>query len=205
MILYGRDLSPYVRRVAIWASLQGRAVERRPLAAMGPEWDQIRAHNPVGRVPILILEDGTHLIETFAICDWLEETAPEGKRMIPAGGLRRRDCLQRIALANAVAEKTVALVYEKNRRPEALHWEPWLERVVSQIRGGLAAMEAAAPAAEFHGGAAPDGSDIAQVCAYQMVAATNRWVLEPGYPALSALADRAMGIPAFAETDPAAC
>ena len=31
MILYGRDLSPFVRRIAIWCALQGREVERRPI------------------------------------------------------------------------------------------------------------------------------------------------------------------------------
>jgi glutathione S-transferase len=204
MILYGRDLSPFARRVAIWCALQGRVPERRKIAIAGADFDEIRAHNPVVRVPILILDDGTHLIETFAICDWLEETAPEGRRLVPERGLARRDCLQRIALANSVAEKAVAMVYEKNRRPEALHWADWQERLAGQIRGGLAAMEASAPAEGFHGGAAPDGSDIAAVCAVQFVEATNPWLLEPGYPRLAALVGRAMAIPAVAETVPAA-
>lgn len=202
MILYGRNLSPYARRVAVWCGLQGREIERREIPPMGDTWDEVRAHNPVGRVPILILEDGTELIETWAICDWLEDTAPEGRRLVPPTGTPRRDCLQRLALANSTVEKVVALVYEKNRRPEEYQWPDWQERLITQIRGGLAAMEAAAPEAGWHGGARPDGSDIATVIAVQMAEATNPWLLAPGYPRLAALSDRAMALAPFAETDP---
>lgn len=202
MILYGRNLSPFARRVAIWAALQGRAIERREIPPIGETWDEVRAHNPVGRVPILILDDGTELIETWAICDWLEETAPEGRRLVPAAGPDRIACLQRLALANSTAEKTVAMVYEKNRRPEAHQWPVWQERLAIQIRGGLAAMEAAAPKDRFHGGADPDGSDIATVCALQMVEATNPWLIAAPLPGLSALSERAMTFAPFRETDP---
>jgi len=147
VILYGRDLSPYARRVAIWARLQGRALERRALAATDPrDAEAIRAVHPGLRVPVLELEDGTRLIESFAICDWLDETVPEGRRLVPASGPARRDGLQRIALAHATTEKIVALVYERNRRPETLHWPEWQERLAGQVRGGFAALEAAAPA-----------------------------------------------------------
>jgi len=203
MILYGRDKSPYVRRIAIWCALQGRDVEREWLAATDAEdAEAIRAVHPGTRVPVLALEDGTRLIETSAICDWLDETAPEGARLVPASGLARRDCLQRIGLANATAEKEVALIYEKNRRPEALHWAPWIERIRGQIRGGLEAMEMAAPEAGFHGGARPDGSDVAIVIAYQLAEASNPDLLDPRLPALAALAERAMAHPGFAETRP---
>jgi len=52
MRLVGRDLSPYVRRVAIWCALQGRPVERMALAAMEPAaQDELRGYNPLRRVP----------------------------------------------------------------------------------------------------------------------------------------------------------
>jgi glutathione S-transferase len=201
LILVGRNLSPYARRIAIWCALQGRAVERKALAATDPaDAEAIRRYHPGTRVPALVLDDGTVLIDSFAIADWLDETGTP--RLVPASGLARRDCLQRLAIAHATTEKIVALVYEKNRRPEALHWAEWQERLVGQIRGGFDAMEADAPAAGFHGGETPDGSDIAIVCALQMAEVTNRWLVEGRFPALHALADRAMHLPAFAETHP---
>ena len=202
MILYGRDLSPYVRRVAIWCALQGHEIERRTLAATDPEESkEIARVHPGTRVPALVLEDGTVLVESFAICDWLDEQAGDG-RLIPASGLPRRECLRLMGLAQATAEKAVAMVYEKNRRPEALHWADWQARVAGQVEGTLSALEAEAPEAGFLGGARPNGADIAIVCAFQFVEATNPWLLDPGFPRLAALAVRAMAIEPFAATKP---
>lgn len=204
MILYGRNLSPYTRRVAIWCALQGREVERRELSSFGPDFETIKAVNPVVRVPVLVLDDGTRLIETFAICDWLDETAPEGRRLVPERGEARRDCLQRIAVANSVIEKAVALVYERNRRPEELHWAEWQDRIIGQVQGGLAELEAMVPSEGWSGAHGPDGGDVAAITAYQFVAAMNPWLLEPGYPRLKGLAERGMQIEAIAATEPEA-
>jgi len=204
MILYGRNLSPFVRRVAIWCALQGRKVERREITVAGPDFEEVKSHNPVGRVPVLILDDGTHLIESFAICDYLDETAPNQKRLIPKRGPERLDCLQRLALGNSTAEKAVAMVYERNRRPEQFHWRDWQQRVAGQVQGGLAELDRVVPAEGWSAEAGPDGGDIAAVIAYQFVEVTNPWLLEPGYPRLKALAERAMAIEAFAATKPAA-
>lgn len=204
MILYGRNLSPFVRRVAIWCGLQGRKLERREITVAGADFEEVRQHNPVARVPVLILDDGTHLIETFAICDYLDETAPNGTRLIPDGGAARMECLQRIALANSTAEKTVAMVYEKNRRPEEFHWKDWQDRVAGQIRGGLAALDKAVPGEGWSGENGPDGGDVAAIIAYQFAEATNPWLLDPGYPRLRALVERGMKIGIVASTKPVA-
>ncbi len=204
MILYGRNLSPFVRRIAIWCALQDREVERRELMVTGDDFEVVKQKNPVARVPVLELQDGTQLIETFAICDWLEDTATEGKRLLPETGAPRRDALQRLAVANSTAEKAVALVYDRNRRPEQFHWKDWQDRLAGQIKGGIAAMEANAPAEGWHGGDAPDGSDAAIVSTYQFVEATNDWLLEPACPRLAAFCERAMDSAAFAASKPQA-
>jgi glutathione S-transferase len=212
MILYGRNLSPFTRRVAIWCALQGRNLERRELMVAGADFEEIKANNPVARVPILVLDDGTRLIESFAICDYLDETAPNGTRLVPERGAERLACLQRLALAQSTAEKAVAMVYERNRRPEELHWRDWQARVAGQVQGGLAELDRVAPDPETNGGwsgedgpdgGVPDGGDIAAIIAYQFVETTNSWLLEPGYPRLAALAERGMEIEAIAATKPA--
>lgn len=202
MILYGRNLSPFARRVALWCACQGREIERREITVAGDDFVEIAQHNPVARVPILILDDGTHLIETFAICDYLDETAPAGKRLLPEGGKARIDALQRLAVANSTAEKAVAMVYDKNRRPEEFHWQAWQDRLAGQIQGGLAALEKMAPAAASGDG--PDGGDLAMVIAYQFIEETNPWLLDPGYPELAALSQRSMDWPGVRETMPKA-
>ncbi len=202
MILYGRNLSPFARRVAIWCALQGREIERRELTVMGEDFEKIREVNPVVRVPALVLGDGTTLIEAWAICDWLDETAPEGRRLVPERGAARVDCLQRLALASATAEKGVAMVYERNRRPEELHWADWQKRLAGQVQGGLAELDRRVPGEGWSGARGPDGGDIGAVIVYQFLEATNLWLLEPGYPRLRALAERGMALDAVAATKP---
>lgn len=204
MILYGRNLSPFTRRVAIWCALQGRKVERRELMVAGADFEEIKAHNPVARVPILILDDGTHLIETFAICDYLDETAPNGTRLVPERGAARMACLRRLAVANSTAEKAVAMVYERNRRPEEFHWRDWQARVAGQVQGGLAELDRVVPGEGWSGADGPDGGDIAAIIAAQFVEATNPWLLEPGYPRLAEFTGRGMEVEAIAETKPVA-
>lgn len=202
MILYGRNLSPFARRVAVWCALQGRAVERRPLMVSGPDFETLKTLNPLGRVPVLTTEDGAHLVETAAIIDWLEDTAPPEARLLPATGPARRDALQQVALGNGVAEKGVALVYEKNRRPEPYQWADWRARLEGQIAGGLAAIEAACPADGWLGGDRPGAGDVVFAIAHDFIRATNPHLLEPGFPRLAALAARAAQMPAFAGSAP---
>lgn len=203
MILYGRDLSPFTRRVAIWLTLQGRSFERRPLMVQGEDFETLKQISPQGRVPILQLDDGPALIESWAICDWLEDSAPEGARLLPATGIARRDMMQELAHASSVAEKGVALVYDKNRRPEHLHWSDWQDRLEGQIVGGLRAMEAHCPEEGWlSGGDAPMAGDIGFVTAYDFIGASNPHLLEIGVPKLAALAAQANAMPAFGDTKP---
>ena len=55
MILVGRYLSPFVRRTAITLRLYGIAFEHKPLSTM-TDMDAIKKLNPVGRVPVLVLD-----------------------------------------------------------------------------------------------------------------------------------------------------
>jgi glutathione S-transferase len=195
-------LSPFVRRVAAQAALQGHVVERRDIMVQGPDFERLRTMNPVGRVPVLVLDDGTPLVESWAICDWLDETAPSARRLLPASGEARRETAQRLAIASGVAEKAVALVYERNRRPEEFHWMDWQQRLVAQIQGGLAVLEASVPASGWFGGEDMDISDVATVAARDFVEITNPWVLAGGYPNLAAFAQRANQMPVIGATRP---
>lgn len=202
MILYGRLLSPFVRRVAVQAALQGHALDRRDILVQGPDFERLREMNPIGRVPVVVLDDDTMLVETWAICDWLDETAPNGRRLLPTGGVERRDALQRLSIAAGTAEKAVSLVYERNRRPEEFHWMDWQQRLVAQIQGGLRAMDAAVPDTGWLGGSEMDITDIATAIALDFVQITNPWVLSGGFDRLKAFADRANEVPEMGATRP---
>ncbi|MEM7508819.1 MAG: glutathione S-transferase family protein [Pseudomonadota bacterium] len=199
MILYGRDLSPFTRRIAIQCRLQDRDVERCDILTAGPEFEELRQINPLGRVPVLVLDDGQIMMESFAIGDWLDETSPNGVRLLPLGGEDRRKVLQLLAMASGTADKAVALVYDKNRRPEEFHWPDWHARLETQIQGGLGLLEGAV---RDTWPTQPNAAEIAAVIAYQFIQATNPHLLDPGYPRLASLVDQAMQMPAMAETLP---
>ncbi|SFI49750.1 glutathione S-transferase family protein [Albimonas pacifica] len=204
LILYGRMLSPFVRRVAIWCRLQNRAYESRPLMVNGPDFEELKKINPLGRVPVLIAEDGEMMIETGAITDWLDDTAPEALRLVPATGPARREVLQGVAYANSAVEKGVSLVYDKNRRPAELHWAEWIARLEGQISAALAVLEAKAPAEGWLGGNRPNAADVAFVIAHDFILAVHPHLIEGKFPRLAAMAAMAADVEAFKATAPAA-
>lgn len=198
MILHGGRLSPFVRRVELWLAVQERPVERRYVSVFDADFGGLLAMNPLGRVPVLEADDGLSLFETSAIIDYLDETAAPGRRLIPVGGRARWQLLQGVSLAHGIAEKTVALIYERDRRPADLQWPEWRNRINTQISSGLAALEEAVGPE-----ASPlDGLGLSAVCAYDLVTTKFPALARPGFANLDALSARARALPAFAATHP---
>src|SRR4029450_6519532 len=119
MFLIGQYDSPFVRRVAIAMRLYGIAFEHRPWSTFG-DADKIAPHNPLRRVPTLVLDNGEAVIESTAILDYLDETVGPDKAMLPARGEARRRQLRLCALATGLGDKAVSLVYERVLRKERL-------------------------------------------------------------------------------------
>jgi glutathione S-transferase len=202
LILYGGKRSPFVRRVAIWLTLQRRDFERRNVNIFGDEFLPFSTINPLGRVPALTIAPDEHLIETASIIDYLEDTAEGGRKLLPATGEARRKCMQRIACANAIAEKGVALVYEIERRPPQYRWADWSGRLATQLDGGLAALEAMVPTTGWMGGDMPNGADVAAVCAFDFIGTIGGFRPAAALPCLAALSARANALSAFSASYP---
>ena len=109
MILIGQYDSPFVRRVAITASLYGMAFEHRPWSVFG-DADKVAVYSPAKRVPILVLDDGEVVIDSAVILDALDQRAGGEIALTPAEGAARRAVLKVCALACNLADKAVALV-----------------------------------------------------------------------------------------------
>ena len=86
MILIGRYLSPFVRRVGATLHHFGMEFEHRPIRAGGADQDEIRKSNPTGRVPVLILDDGEILADSAVIVDYLDYLAYVSSASPNAGG-----------------------------------------------------------------------------------------------------------------------
>lgn len=132
MKLIGMLDSPYVRRVAISLELYGVDFVHEPLSVFRT-FDEFAQINPVVKAPTLVLDDGTVLMDSSLILEYLETLAPADRKLLPRQPAALAKDLHVLGLALAACEKSVQIVYEHNLRPaEKLH-APWLERVTGQL------------------------------------------------------------------------
>ncbi|WET12982.1 MULTISPECIES: glutathione S-transferase family protein [unclassified Pseudomonas] len=132
MRLIGMLDSPYVRRVAISLELYGVDFVHAPLSVFST-YSEFARINPVVKAPTLVLDDGTVLMDSSLILDYLEALAPADKKLLPQAPTARAKDLQLLGLALAACEKSVQIVYEHNLRPAEKQHAPWLERVNAQL------------------------------------------------------------------------
>ncbi len=98
MQLIGSYLSPFVRRVAISMNVLGLPYEQNSILVFANP-DEIKVHNPLIRVPTMVLDDGEVLVESYAILDYLDELAGKAKQLIPPDGPERRRVMKDTAVA----------------------------------------------------------------------------------------------------------
>ncbi len=79
MKLYDGGRAPNPRRVRIFLAEKGLSVPLEPvdMGALGHREEAVTSRNPLQRLPVLELDDGTVLTETIAICRYFEELHPE--------------------------------------------------------------------------------------------------------------------------------
>jgi len=90
--------------------------ERQVLAAI-EDGAQLEPHTPLGRVPVLILEDGETLIDSAAIIDHILEVGDPTPALLPATVHDRRRVLYLCTIATEAMEKGVASSSERFQRP----------------------------------------------------------------------------------------
>jgi glutathione S-transferase len=205
MILIGQFDSPPTRRVAISMRMLGMTYDRDTRSVFG-DAAALRAINPLGRIPILVLDDGEVLIDSAAILDHLDDRVGPERALVPARGAERRRALQIMALAMGTLEKVGSIVYERFLRPAEKRFEPWLERCRMQVESGLAALEAMTPERGWYlGGPAARQPDITVACvlAYLPLRARDLFPVAR-YPRLERLLAEAEELPEFAATRAAA-
>ncbi|MGH8174965.1 MAG: glutathione S-transferase N-terminal domain-containing protein [Steroidobacter sp.] len=201
MKLIGTYVSPYARRVA--AALISRAIpyEHEDLNGYA---NPVRARelNPVGKVPVLVLDDGERLIDSGVILDHLNELVGSERALVPPAGAARRAALRLSAISMTICEQVTAHYLERQRPPDCAQPQ-LLERYLLQIIGGLKALDEACVSNGPIRNNALDISAISAVIAFEYA---PRWYPELDTrsiaPALAtkvaALADE----PAFARTRP---
>ncbi len=173
MKLIGGFGSPFVRRVAVSLNFLGFDWEQEAISAFDNP-DPVKKHNPLVRVPTLVLDDGEALIESYAILDALDDMVGDAKRLIPAGGSERRAIMQLTAVGTGTMDKAVWAYYEGRFHPAEKVHEPWVEHNEGQVLGGLGYLDTCAEKAGDGWLAGSDRISQADITAAVAIGFANR-------------------------------
>ena len=144
MKLYTNPASPFARKARIIVrelNLTGVVEEINvPREGLG---DAFRQTNPLGKIPVLVLDDGSTLFDSPVICEYLNETG--GGRFFPGKSLLRENsghwrAITLQALGDGICDAAVARNYER-LRPAELQSEAVIARHMNAVATGLDVLE----------------------------------------------------------------
>lgn len=199
IVLRSSPFSPFGRKVKLAMMHLGRfsGIEVVNTDTMSAD-DPIRGQNPLGKIPALILEDGTAVYDSRVILEWLDLEAGGGV-IIPADPKKRIAALTLQALADGIMDASILQRYEIMFHGEDRRDEKWLAHQRDKVTRGLATLEAAPPALDVHVGT------ITLACAlgYLDIRFDGKW--RTGHPRLVAWLDAFAALlpEAWAKTNPA--
>jgi glutathione S-transferase len=202
MKLFYSPTSPYARKCRVVAIEKGLAARVQIIPA-SPMTDppELQAANPLGKVPALVFADGSCIVDSPVICDYLDTLAAE-PRLIPTDTAARIGCRTREALADGMADAAFSRTMER-LRPEPQRSPDWNQRWTNAIRRTVAHFNAHIPDRPHPDLAQPDLGDIALACALAYVDFRHpdlAWDAEA--PALRAWLTAILARPSLAETAP---
>jgi glutathione S-transferase len=146
MKLHWSPRSPYVRKVMIVAHELGLAdrlqTVRTTVGGTTPHLELMR-ENPLGKIPTLVLHDGTIIYDSPVICEYLD-TLHNGLRLFPDWP-ERLTALRRLALGDGMLDIALAWLGERFR-PKEKQSEPHMELWRGKIRSSVDALEREADA-----------------------------------------------------------
>ena len=201
MKLLGGTISPYTRKVRVVLAEKKIDCEFE-IADVNPPENPVNAHNPLGKVPTLILDDGTALFDSRVIVEFLDNVSPIA-RLIPDENRERVAVRRWEALADGALDAGLLVRYE-SVRPKKEQSADWTAKQIGKLKRSLAMIATELGERSWCHGDRYGLADIA-------VGSCLGWVefrkpagidYRAEYPNLSRYYDRLMERPAFAETAP---
>ncbi len=193
--------SPFARKVRIVAAekhIEYQLVVDVPWAAD----THVPEFNPLGKVPVWVLEDGKTLFDSRVIVEYLDSVSPVG-HLLPREPRPRIAVKRWEALADGVAD-AAALVFVERKRPVELQSQEWIDRHLGKIGAGLQAMSDDLGTQVWCTGEYFNLSDIALGCSLGYLEFRFPEIdWRRSHPNLSEIYDRLMQRQAFKETIPA--
>jgi glutathione S-transferase len=200
MKLIGSLTSPYARKIRIVLA-EKKIDYDLVLDSPWAEGNQVSTFNPLGKVPVLVLDDESTLFDSRVIAEYLDTVAPNN-RLIPASGRERISVKRWEALADGILDAAVAAFLE-SKRPDGERSPSWLERQRGKTTQALKAMSDELGEQSWCHGNGLSLADIAVGCALGYVSfrlGDIHWAAQ--YPNLAHIYEKLMQRPAFAETAP---
>lgn len=200
MKLIGSLTSPYVRKVRMVLAEKKFDYE----LVIDSPWAEdsgVPAVNPLGKVPVLLLDDGFTLFDSRVIAEYLDNVSPNN-RLLPAPNRERITVKRWEALADGLLDAAVAAFLE-GRRPARERSASWVERQQAKITRVLDAMAAELGEHPWCHGNSMTLADIAVGCALgYLVFRFPDIDWREAHPNLARLYDKLAQRPSFADTVP---
>ncbi|WP_271827852.1 glutathione S-transferase family protein [Commensalibacter communis] len=136
MKLIGMLDSPYVRRVAISLKAMGFSFEHQQLSVFN-DIEKMQAVNPLMKAPSLITDEGTLLIDSTLILEYLYRKCSADCSLFPKDLEQFTKSQYLIGIALTLCDKAVQLFMEYNRRPPEKFYQEWADRIDEQLQTGL--------------------------------------------------------------------
>ncbi|MDR2240200.1 MAG: glutathione S-transferase N-terminal domain-containing protein [Zoogloeaceae bacterium] len=200
MKLIGSLTSPYVRKARIVLAEKKIEYELVVCNPRDPGTDITRL-NPLGKVPVLALDDEYTLFDSSVIVEYLDGVTPNN-RLLPASGRERIRVKRWEALADGMVDAAAAAVLEA-KRPREEQSPSWIARQRGKIDCALERAAEDLGEQPWCNGAAFSLADVALGAALgylELRLPDIRW--REQYPNLARLFTELATRPSFAETVP---
>lgn len=202
MKLIGSLTSPYVRKTRV--VLAEKKIDYD--FELDSPWtadNQVSNINPLGKIPVLVLDDNTVLFDSRVIVEYLDNVAPNNKLM-PAPNRERSEVKRWEALADGVCD-AAALVFLERKRPAALQSAEWIARQENKILLSLDFMSNELAESVWCMGTHFSLADVTVGCALgYLIFRFPEIDWQEKHPNLARLYEKLMRRPAFLDTIPQA-
>ncbi len=201
MKLLSSPASPYSRKVRVVLVEKKIECDVETVDVL-PIDNPVNAHNPLGKIPTLVLDDGTSLYDSRVIVEFLDAKSPIG-RLIPDDMRERVGVRRWEALADGVLDAGLLVRYE-SLRDKKERSQAWSDKQLARMRRGMEQMAAELAERSWCQGERYSLADIALGCALGWLGFRKPgdvdWHQE--YPVLAKHYEKLMARPAFADTVP---
>jgi glutathione S-transferase len=201
MKLIGSVTSAYVRKARVVLAEKKLDYQFELENVWAPETN-IASSNPLGKVPCLVMEDGSTMYDSRVIAEYLDTLTPVCK-LLPANSRDRANVKVWEALADGVLDAAVLAFLERTWRPAEQQSQAWFDRQMGKVRGGLAVMSENLGEQPFCMGIHYTLADVAVGCTLGWLAfrfPDIAW--RDTYPNLARLFDKLSERPSFKDTVP---